>query len=47
VLRKQGVSAPVNAVIIYKCSDYTLYKNNKIIIDLKESQIIYNYTLYY
>jgi hypothetical protein len=23
VLRKQGVSAPVSAVIIYRCSDYT------------------------
>jgi hypothetical protein len=24
VLRKQGVGAPVSAVIIYKCSDYTV-----------------------
>jgi hypothetical protein len=24
VLRKQGVGAPVSAVIIYRCSDYTL-----------------------
>ena len=24
MLRNQGVSAPVSAVIIYKCSDYTL-----------------------
>jgi hypothetical protein len=23
VLRKQGVGAPVSAVIIYRCSDYT------------------------